>query len=68
MSVVVAATPGELLSDVGVLVSDTASIAGTVNVSATDWVIDESVVLVTVTVKDTCVPGAGIGWPGLGCK
>ena len=68
VSVVVAATPGELLSDVGVLVSVTASIAGTVNVSVCVWVIDGSVVLVAVTVNESWVPGGGIGWPVFGCR
>ena len=52
----------------GWLVTVTASIAGTVNVSVCVWVIDESVVLVAVTVNESWVPGAGIGWPVFGCR
>ena len=52
----------------GLLVTVTASIAGTVNVSVCVWVIDESVVLVAVTVNESWVPGGGIGWPVFGCK
>ena len=68
VSVVFAATPGVLASDVGVLVIETASISGTVNVSVCVWVIDGSVVLVAVTVNESWVPGGGIGWPVFGCK
>ncbi len=41
---------------------------GTVNVSVCVWVIDESVVLVAVTVNESCVPGGGIGWPVFGTR
>ena len=68
VSVDVAATPGELLSDVGVLDSATASIAGMVNVTVCVWVIEELVALVAVTVKESGVPGGGIGWPGFGTR
>jgi hypothetical protein len=68
VSVVVAATPGALLSDAGALASDTASISGTVNDTFCVWVIDESDALVAVTVNESCVPGGGIGWPTFGCK
>src|SRR5690242_3997617 len=46
VSVAVAATPGELLKDVGVLDSATASIAGMVNVSVCVCEIDELAMLV----------------------
>ena len=66
VSVAVAGVPGVLLSDVGELVSETASMSGTVNVSVWLWMIEESVVLVAVTVNESCVPGGGIGWPVFG--
>src|SRR6185312_4423157 len=68
VSVAVAATPGELLKDVGVLDSATASIAGMVNVSVRVWVIDELAALVAVTLKETWVPAGGIGWPVFGTR
>ncbi len=68
VSVAVAATPGELLSDVGVLVIETLSTAGMANVSVRVWVIDEVVELVAVTVNESWVPGGGSGWPVFGTR
>ena len=68
VSVSVTAVPGVVFTLVGLLVTVTASIAGMVKL--TDWlcVIFESVVLVAVTVNESCVPGAGSGWPGFGMR
>ena len=57
-----------MFTAVGLAVTVTASIAGTVNVSVCVWVIDGSVVLVAVTVNESCVPGGGIGWPVFGTR
>ncbi len=70
VSVIVSTTevPGVVLTDEGSLVMVTASILGTVNVTVCVLVIEESVVLVAVTVNESCVPGGGIVWPVFGCR
>src|SRR5579875_4151138 len=60
--------PGVLLTRDGELVIFTASTLGTVKFTVCDCVMAGLVVLVAVTVKESCVPGGGIGWLLLGCK
>ncbi len=63
-----AGKPGTVDTWTGLLTIVTASMSGTVNVTVWLWVIEESVVLVAVTVNESCVPGGGIGWPALGTR
>ena len=57
-----------MFTAVGLLVTVTASMAGTVKVTVWVWVMVLSVVLVAVTWKERTVPGAGSGWPVFGTK
>ena len=68
VSVSVTPAPGVVLTLVGLPVMVTASIAGTVKVTVWVLVMVGLVVLVAVTVNDSCVPGPGCGWPGLGTR
>ena len=56
-----AATPGGVITSAGSSASVTASIAGMTKVAVCVWLMEESVVLVAVTVNKTCVPARGAG-------
>lgn len=68
VSVSATPVPGVVPSDVGLPVTVTASIAGTVNVTVWVFVMAELVVLVALTVNGRTVPGAESVWPVFGCK